>query len=160
MTFPNRKPNRLPDYDYAQNGAYFITICAKDQASLFWKFRVGADLIRPDIILSAIGLNVQEAVLRIPIVYPDVLLDRFCIMPDHLHLIILIQSSDVGGRIRSAPTISTIVGQTKRLASKMAGKPIWQKGFYDHVIRDEQDYLTKAQYIDNNPAAWLEKHTP
>lgn len=42
----------------------------------------------------------------------------------------------------------------------MAGKPIWQKGFYDHVIRDEQDYLTKAQYIDNNPAAWLEKHTP
>lgn len=104
----------------------------------------------PETYLSAIGRFVDTAIRRIPDCYASVYLDGYCILPDHVHLLIRIQSSDADGRVRSAPTISTIVGQTKRLAAKWAGKPIWQKGFHDHVIRGEDDYLQTIQYIENN----------
>ena len=62
------------------------------------------------------------------------------------------------GRIISAPTkaIPTIVGQMKRAVSKMAGFPIWQKGYHDHIIRSEADYRRIWEYIDTNPAKWRE----
>ena len=104
MELPRRKPNRLPNYDYSQAGYYFITLCTKDKQPLFWQPSVGADIIRPPqgIQLSSIGRVVDEAIRAIPAHYPNVALDKFVVMPNHIHLILALAEPD--GRIISAPT--------------------------------------------------------
>ena len=144
-----RKQIRLKYYDYSQNGYYFITICTKDRKPLFWK-SVEADTIRPD--LSEYGEIVNTAINAIPLYYPHIKIDRYVIMPDHIHLIIIISNGE-SGRMISAPTkpITTVIGQMKRWVTKEIGFSVWQKSYYEHVIRDEDDYVEKAQYILNNP---------
>ena len=73
-------------------------------------------------------------------------------MPNHIHLIVVIQN----GRTQFAPTISRIIKQFKGKITKQVGFCIWQKSFYDHVIRDEKDYLRICEYIENNPVKWTE----
>ena len=165
---PKRKQNRLQNFDYSTNGAYFITICTREHKCILSHITpaVGADIIRPynqtnrycaDIIrpctvkLTKYGRIVKNGVDNITKIYPNCLVNYFVIMPNHVHLIITI--NNVGGRMISAPTV---IGQFKRYVSKQSGISIWQKGFYDHIIRDEDDYITKAQYIENNPAKWTE----
>lgn len=158
MELPRRKPNRLPNYDYSQAGYYFITLCTKDKQPLFWQPSVGADIIRPPqgIQLSSIGRVVDEAIRAIPAHYPNVALDKFVVMPNHIHLILALAEPD--GRIISAPTkpLSTVIGSMKRAAAKRAGIPLWQKSFHDHVIRGEADYRRIWSYIDANPRKWRE----
>lgn len=155
MDLPQRKSNRLPDYDYSTPGAYFITICAADREIMFWD-GVGADNIRPEnVTLSAIGKLVEQGIQNIPIHYENISIDKYCIMPDHIHFILSIQP-DSSGRMISAPTVSTVVGSMKWWISRQVGRPIWQKSFYDHGIRNQQDYLMIWEYIDNNPARWKE----
>ncbi|MBR5806648.1 MAG: hypothetical protein IKY30_07765 [Oscillospiraceae bacterium] len=165
MYFPERKEIRLKEYDYSANGAYFVTVCTKDKKHLFWdkekmrlkkKNRVGADNIRPeDIDLSRTGEIVKEAIENIPIKYENVKLDSFVIMPNHIHIIIFIENPG-SGRMISAPTRSVVIGQMKRYASKTAGFGIWQKSFYDHIIRNYRDYEEKQNYILSNPGKWVE----
>ena len=168
--YPIRKPNRLEGFDYASNGVYFITICVKDRKCILSRISVGADIIRPNqAILSEIGLTVDEAVRAIPDHYDGVCVDKYVIMPNHIHLLLRIVGS--GGRIISAPTgaafekqnvsVSTIVGSLKRYVSRELGISIWQKSYYDHVIRDDYDYQLRWQYIENNPAKWaLDEYNP
>ena len=165
MYFPERKEIRLKEYDYSANGAYFVTVCTKDKKHLFWdkekmrlkkKNRVGADNIRPeDIDLSRTGEIVKEAIENIPIKYENIKLDSFVIMPNHIHIIIFIENPG-SGRMISAPTRSVVIGQMKRYASKTAGFGIWQKSFYDHIIRNYRDYEEKQNYILSNPGKWVE----
>lgn len=157
---PKRKVNRMRGYDYSLNGAYFITICAKDRAELFWEQVVGADIIRPyigtdnfSLKLSEYGKIVETAINNIAVIYPNVIVDKFCIMPNHIHMIIFI-CNEYNGRIISAPTISTIVGQMKRWVSKEVGFPVWQKSFHDHIIRNKYDYKKITEYIEINPIKW------
>ena len=155
MEVPKRKSNRLQNYNYATAGGYFITICTKDKQNLFWSTSVGADTIRPQeaVPLSNYGRCVQTAIEAIPVYYPSFELLKYCIMPNHVHLILLC-NEDGNGRILSAPTVSTVVGQMKRAASKAAGIPLWQKSFHDRVIRNEPEYLKIWNYIDENPLKW------
>ena len=154
---PKRKKNRLAGYNYASGGAYFVTVCVQNPSVSLWN-RVGADIIRPDyelveeadIPLSAQGKIVETAINNIPQHYTNIKVDKYCIMPDHIHLIIFIESGK-NGRIISAPTLSTVIGQMKRWASKQIGQPIWQKGFYDRILDSDNAYLEIWQYIDNNP---------
>jgi len=84
--------------------------------------------------------------------------DKYVIMPNHIHLILKIERN-INGRIISAPTISTVVGQMKRKISKLVGFDIWQKSFYDHIIRNQHDYQQIWKYIDDNPLKWeLDKY--
>lgn len=153
MDLPKRKPNRLPCFDYSTPGAYFVTICTVNREKMFWR-RVGADIIRPESVpLSSVGRIVEQGIQNIHTHYDSVLVDKYCIMPDHVHLILLIQSN-VDGRMISAPTISTVVGSMKRWVSRQVGQAVWQKSFYDHGIRNQQDYLQIWEYIENNPARW------
>ena len=118
MALPRRKPNRLPNYDYSQAGYYFITLCTKDKQPLFWQPSVGGDIIRPPqgVPLSSIGRVVDEAIRAIPAHYPNVALDKFVVMPNHIHLILALAEPD--GRMISAPTkpLSTVIGSMKRAA--------------------------------------------
>ena len=78
-------------------------------------------------------------------------------MPDHVHLILSFRHIGPDGRQIAAPTpLSKVIQQMKRIASKQAGVPLWQKGFYDHVIRNDVDLANDRQYILNNPLKWIE----
>ena len=154
MELPKRKKNRLESYDYAASGMYFITICTENRKCLLSRITVGATIGRPPkTALTSIGQCVEETLLSIPAHYPSVSVDRYVIMPNHVHLLLRMEN---GGRPMVAPTVSNIVNQFKGRTTKQIGTTIWQKGFYDHIIRDERDYLIRAKYIDDNPAKWAE----
>lgn len=129
---------------------YFVTVCTSDRKPILWN-NVRTDIIRPqNVPLSHIGRIVEKGILQIDKKYPNVTVEKYCVMGDHIHLILNIHS-DEHGRMISAPTLSTVIGSMKRWVSKQIGKPIWQKSFYDHVIRNQQDYDEIWNYIENNP---------
>lgn len=151
---PTRKNMRLKDYDYSQNGAYFVTTCVKAKHEILWA-PVGARIARPHSTsnLSNIGRIIETAILSIPEIYPNIILDKYVIMPNHIHMILLIDN----GRAMRAPTpISTVINQFKGYATKQIGYSIWQKLYHDHIIRSEDDYQKIWQYIDENPVKWTE----
>ena len=155
MELPKRKSNRLSYYDYSTPGAYFITICVKHHKCIFWE-NVGASIARPhEPILSWCGKIADETIRSIPVHYPAITVDHYVVMPNHIHLLLQI-NTDADGRPMVAPTISTVVQQLKGVATKKIGCSIWQKLFHDHIIRNEKDYLKIWEYIDNNPARWKE----
>ena len=171
MELQKRKANRLQYYDYSSDGAYFVTVCTKNREKIFGDTLgediilpqsidetniVGEDIILPQPLLSQLGKIVERAIIAIPEHYQNVRLLDYVVMPNHIHMVLLF--SDDIGRMISSPTksLSTIVGQFKRSASKAAGVPLWQRSFYDHVIRDEKDYLKIAEYIVTNPIKWAD----
>ena len=155
MELPKRKPNRLTEYDYSTPNAYFITVCTQNRKNLFWT-DVEAVIVRPENIpLTNLGMMVKQVIYDITRHYPAITVDHAVVMPNHIHLLLQI-NTDVDGRPLAAPTISTVINQTKGIISKKAGFSVWQKGFYDHVIRGEQDYSDILNYIEENPGKWTE----
>ena len=156
MDLPKRKQTRLQNYDYSESGAYFITVCTEERKSILSNINVGANSVRPqDISLTKYGEIVKSAIESIPEYYPAVSVDKYVIMPNHVHLLLQIHS-EVNGRTVFAPTIDRVIKQTKGVITKRIGFSIWQKSFHDHVIRDRDDYLQIWNYIDTNPAKWQE----
>ena len=137
---------RIADYDYSTPGAYFITVCIADRKPILWN--VGAATCRPN--LSKIGTVVETAILQIPGHYPAVSVDKYCVMPDHIHMILSI-NTDEDGRQIAAPTVSTVVGHMKWWVSMQIGHSIWQKSFIDRVIRNEKGYRAVWEYIETIP---------
>lgn len=155
MKLPKRKPNRLPNFDYSTPGAYFITICTRERKCIFWD-SVGASIARPQTPqLSKYGMIAERAIRDISLRYPAISVDHYVVMPNHIHLLLQI-NTDANGRPMAAPTISTVVQQLKGVITKQIGQSVWQKLFHDHVIRGEWDYLKIWEYIDGNPAKWEE----
>ena len=155
MELPKRKQNRLTKYDYSTPNAYFITICTKNRKNLFWR---DAEIIidRPkNVLLADLGIIVQRSIENISKHYPAISVDHYVIMPNHIHLLLQI-NTDVSGRSIIAPTMSTVVRLMKGTVTKQAGFPVWQKGFYDHVIRNDNDYRDIWNYIEGNPSKWSE----
>lgn len=155
MDFPKRKSPRLPFYDYSAPGAYFITICTHNRKCILWD-GVGASIARPQKPqLSSWGMVVEKAIQNIGDHYSAVSVDHYVVMPNHIHLLLQI-NTDPDGRALLAPTVSRVVQQLKGVVTKHIGHCIWQKLFHDHVIRNEKDYSKIWEYIDNNPARWQE----
>ena len=155
MELPTRKQNRLKEYDYSAPNAYFITICTEKRKKLFW-MDVGAIIDRPkNVPLTNLGIIAQRSIENITKHYPAISVDHYVIMPNHIHLLLQI-NTDVNGRSMIAPTISTVVRLMKGTVSKQAGFTVWQKGFYDHVIRNGNDYQDIWNYIEGNPSKWAE----
>jgi len=119
--------------------------------------RKRADDIRPqDVPLSPMGKIAEQGILQMAAHYENITVDRYCVMPDHIHILLRMES-DGNGRMISAPTVSTAVGSMKRWVSRQIGRPIWQKSFYDHAIRNQADYDEIWQYIENNPLKYISK---
>ena len=159
MELPKRKPVRLPDYDYSSPGAYFVTVCTHDRRCLLSDIDVGEGLAPPESRLSAIGRIVGRQIRDIPQRYPCVKIDKSVIMPNHIHLIVSIQ--ETAGGASPSPTLFDVVrvlkSMTTRLSRPLLGEEtLWQRGYYEHVIRNENDYREIWEYIDNNPAKWAE----
>lgn len=154
MAVPERKKMRLHGYDYARCGMYFITICTQERKPILWA-NVGAICDRPGVAvqLSPAGKAVQAELERLDDIYPEVSVEKCCIMPNHVHLLLLIQP-DAGGRTQFAPTISRVIKQFKGAVTKRAGCAIWQRSFYDHIVRNQESYQDIWRYIDENPLRW------
>lgn len=152
MELPKRKPTRLKGYDYSTPGAYFLTICVKDKKQLLSKI-VGTDEgIVPQNNLSEIGLICDRYINNINIKYENVTVDKYVIMPNHIHLIVFLH----GTMRASSPTknIETIIRSFKTMVTKEIGNSIWQRSYHDHIIRGEKDYRKIWEYIDTNPIKW------
>ena len=159
MELPKRKPNRIPRFDYSTPGAYFITICTQDKLPLLCTIVGGGALDAPDVRLSRSGEIVQKYILsgnRIP----GVIVEKYVIMPNHIHLILLVEADASTGTSRApSPTNAVIphfVSTLKRFCHRDFGKKIFQRSYHDHVIRNEASYQKIWQYIDNNPTLWQE----
>ena len=153
---PVRKKNRLPCWDYRSNGAYFITICTQNQVQSLCSI-VGDGLPVPKP-----AWNIAEHYIRqIRLKYPSVFVQKYVIMPNHIHMLLFINKMD--GTSVQSPTVSDVIGWYKYQVSKMVnqnsetiGKRFFQRSFHDHVIRNERDYQRIWEYIDNNPRRWNE----
>ena len=159
MENPQRKPNRIAGYDYSQNGAYFVTICTQDRKKILSKISVGTPLLgcpqNPSPELLWHGEIADKYIRQMDTFYGHLSVDQYVIMPDHIHLLITVHNGHPG---RGVPTrtseIARVVGTFKRFCNKEYGSNVWQSRYYDHVIRDQQDYNEVWEYIENNPAKW------
>ncbi|MEG2361816.1 MAG: transposase [Christensenella sp.] len=143
---PKRKKIRLKEYDYSSCGAYFVTICVLNKNALLWN--AGA-LLRPhEPPLSVCGKITKTSITQIPLHYENVIVDKYCIMPNHVHIILFFIPKE--NRQTSAPTLSAVVGSMKRWVSQQLGFSIWQKSFNDNIIRNDKAYQAFVQYIDEN----------
>jgi putative transposase len=157
-----RKRNRLKEYDYSNAGYYFVTICANDRNDYFGKIKNG------DCVLNEFGKIVKKILGNIPVLYPYAELDYYVIMPDHIHIIIIIDPSenvsvvtsrDLSPMNRLKPKIkslSEIIGAFKTMSSKeLHNKGLkefkWQRSFYDRIIRNERELYQIRKYIEQNP---------
>ena len=128
----------------------------KNKENLLWK-NVWANCVRPldQLPLSKIGIVIENEIYKLNTVYENIKVDKYQIMPNHIHLIIFIYE-DSNGRTQFAPTISRIIKQFKGSITKQIGFSIWQKSFYDRIIRNEKEYQSVWNYIHNNPLKYLE----
>jgi REP element-mobilizing transposase RayT len=164
-----RKRNRLKKYDYSNAGYYFVTICVNDRKDYFGKIKNG------DCVLNEFGIIVKQILENIPIKYPYVELDYYVIMPDHIHIIIIIDPSDVvtgrdlsqiGNSKPKIKSLSQIIGALKTMSSKelhLKGLKEfkWQRSFYDRIIRNEKELYQIRKYIEQNPLSLeIEKQLP
>lgn len=162
----NRKSIRLKEYDYSQPGLYFITICCQDRICHFGHIDNGK------MILNEFGTITYNEWLKTPELRPNVELGEFVIMPNHIHGIIRLlgrgelnspHTKDVCDTSLQSPsqTIGAIVRGYKSSVTKQFGLlgfdgKLWQRNYYEHIIRDEQSYQRISDYIMKNPAKWNE----
>ena len=164
-TAHRRRSIRLPEYDYSQSGAYFITIVAHGKQMLF------GEVVMGEMHLNQYGKIIEDVWNALPSRYPEIELGPFVIMPNHIHGIIEIHEV---GAIHELPLPSTnewkqrrkmriplVVGYLKMNSAKSInllrqtpGQPVWQRNYYEHIIRDEQDLQMISDYILANPASW------
>lgn len=152
IDLPFRKPTRLKGYDYSAPGAYFVTVCTHGRQELLSEI-VGEDAhILPQPKLTEIGNVCDKYINNINIKYENVTVDKYIIMPNHIHMIIFLH----GRMWASSPTknLNNIIGSFKTMVTKETGNSIWQRSYHDHVIRDEKDYQRIWEYIDTNAAKW------
>jgi len=162
--YPERKIARMRSYDYHQSGAYAVTICVHKHRFAFGRIKNGEMCLHP------FGRVAHDDWLAIPIHYPNVILDEFVVMPNHLHGIIFLKN-EIPATVEEetelrrfgkpvSGSISAIIGNYKSGVSRKIGRlrgcktEVWQTRFWDHIIRDEDDLLHQREYIHENPLRW------
>lgn len=166
----HRRSIRLKSYDYSRAGAYFVTICIKDRECLF------GEVIDGNMQLNDTGRAVQAEWVRLPERFQSVDLDDFVIMPNHLHCIIHVgaglappgRGAENKGAASSAPTLGDILRAFKSISAiavnrllGRSGRSLWQRNYYEHIVRSENELACIREYIANNPAQWaLDRENP
>ena len=162
----NRKGNRIPGYDYSTEGAYFLTVCTLNRKQILSKLPIGTGL--PDCpenmkpVLSKYGKIAEKYICKMDTFYDHISVDRYVIMPDHIHFLLTIcyPKGQSGTLVptesnRRNSEVSKFISTFKRFCNKECGLNIWQGRYYDHVIRNQQDYNEVWEYIENNPRQWI-----
>ena len=141
ILFPKRKHPRLKYYDYSTPNCYFITICTFDRQCIFGN---------PGC-LNQFGCIAKNGIDNIPNKYPNVCLDHYVVMPNHVHILIMVKEQK--------DSIEQIIGQYKAYVTKQIRKiqpnqKVWQVSFHDHIIRNQIGYEKIWNYIEGNPSKW------
>ena len=152
-----RKPSlRLPDYDYSQPGYYFVTVCTYRRQALFSGF-VGAHLcVRP----ALEGNFILSWLYELEHKYPHIEIDSSCVMPDHIHAILRILGGHIGPPLPEivkwykTQTTNTYIQKIRAGELPPFEKHVWQRGYHDHIIRNERDLYETRRYIQENPLKW------
>ena len=158
-----RRSIRLKGYDYSQAGAYFVTLCTQNKECLF------GEVVDGKMTLNEPGLIVEDCWEWLSKQYPHVILDTWTVMPNHLHGIIIITHDGRGGS-RTAPTVMAkrkplgrLIGAFKTVSTKRINAlretpavPVWQRNYFERVIRNENELIRTSEYILNNAAHWAE----
>ncbi len=162
MSLPQRKRMRLKGYDYSSTGCYFVTICTHNGLLLFGNGEK----------LNDFGEIVDDEIQKISTRYCDVKVDNYIVMPNHIHLLITIGCdalsnddetvlSEVTGKSEHSK-LDEIIGLFKagvsRRIHKIEDVVVWQRSYYDHIIKNEKDYNETWDYIDANPIRWKLKY--
>jgi putative transposase len=172
----HRNSIRLKNYDYSSNGAYFITVCTYQRLCVF------GDIIDGEIVLNEIGKIVQKIWDELPNHNWNIVLDKFVVMPNHVHGIIVIENVGAGSKptqikragLEPAPTekkdhgLQEIVRQLKTFSARhinelreRSGTPVWQRNYYEHIIRNDSELNKIRDYIQKNAANWhLDEENP
>jgi REP element-mobilizing transposase RayT len=168
----HRHSIRLKNYDYSSPGYYFVTICTYNRACLL------SEIKNSKIILTPLGKMVKSTWNDLPNHNSHIQLDELIIMPNHVHGIIIIQDNEsVGAGSEPAPTndikptrhgLPEIIRQFKTFSARRINKkrqtmgyPVWQRNYYEHVIRGEKELYQIKNYIIDNPHKWeLDKENP
>lgn len=169
---------RLKDYDYSAAGAYFVTICTQNRECLFCKIAVGAGPCAcPPVVISNAGHMLSDIWRQIPDHYSGIDVDEFVVMPNHIHGIIVIAGAGDIGRPKSlggrpqgvAPTglsLPNVIARFKTITTKRYADGVkqsgwqpfngrlWQRSYYEHVVRSENELNEIRQYILDNPLKW------
>lgn len=163
---------RFPNWDYSANGAYFITICTGGREHYFGSIK------NDKVHLSEIGVITSKFLMEIPVHFPFVEIDACVVMPNHIHVLIIINHSlhvktlhvarsnanvvkdeDMSAISPRRGSISTVIRSYKSAVSKEARKInpefYWQSRFHDHIIRNDASYVKIKQYIIDNPSSWI-----
>lgn len=149
MDVPKRKLPRLKGYDYSKEGYYFITVCTHERRKIFGT----TDM------LNEIGNCVKTELLAISDHFEGVRIDKYVIMPDNIHMVIVLGCNGVKERETALPSISTIIGLfksgvTRKIREKHPEMKLWQKSFFDTIIRNRDAYKEIVKYIYENPQTW------
>ena len=159
MELPVRKATRLADYDYSTPGAYFVTICTQNRRPILGHIVGGGAFDAPHMCLTAAGKTVYQCIIS-GNKLPGITVDKFVIMPNHIHMILLVdETNQIGTSKAPSPTNAAIpqfISVFKRFCHRDIGNVIFQRSYHDHIIRNEADYLKIWEYIENNPARWKE----
>jgi len=161
LKFPKRASLRLPDYDYSQSGAYFVTICIQARKSLL------GVLVNEEMQLNDYGRMVADCWQDLPDHFEDIELDAFVLMPNHVHGIIIITGGETPP-LQNRSTLGQIVGYLKYQSTKKInglrgkqGERLWQRGYFEHVIRNKESLNRIREYIATNPLRWdLDRENP
>jgi REP element-mobilizing transposase RayT len=150
----SRKPTRLKEYDYSQNGKYFITICTFDMKRVLSSIKIVGEGLRalPIIELSDIGLEIKNSIEFSNSRYKSINIEKYVIMPNHIHLLISI-NNQLGGH--GDPPLQDVIRDIKSYTTHKYGSTLWQRSYFDHIIRNEEDYIYHIQYIEENPKKWI-----
>ena len=150
MKLPNRKSIRLKAYDYSQPGAYFVTVVTNNRKPLF------GEIVEGKMLLNALGEYVDRAWVWLGTRYPYVELDEYVVMPNHLHGIIFI--TDCGKQRKSLGQLigafKTRTARQNNLILGASGQMLWQRNFFERIIRNDRELQRARQYIANNPLRW------
>ena len=154
--FPKRKDLRLKNYDYSLQGVYFITICTEKRCKILSNI-VGEGSPLPQ--LTVYGEIVDKWIDAISEKYSEIAVDYYVIMPNHIHLLLSVIKDD--GRGNPSPTVASVIGWFKYNATKeinqlrkVASEKVFQRSYYDHIVRNQKDYDECYKYIYENPLKW------
>jgi REP element-mobilizing transposase RayT len=156
---------RLPDYEYAQSGAYFVTLCTKDRVFLF------GSIVDEWMHLNAAASMIERWCREVPVKFPTIELDAFVVMPNHVHIILLIEMSALMERTEergghAGPPLPEVVQWFKTMTTNAYIRGVkehgwarfdgslWQRRYYEHIVRNEAELMTIREYILNNPPRW------
>ena len=157
MDLPKRKSLRLHEYKYSNVGAYFITLCTYNKQKLF---QLEHDVGNGQCAVPPTNNMIHYWINQIETKFTNVSIDKYVVMPNHVHMIIIIREVHEFVSIENIMhwfktiTTNTYIREVKNNHFSPFDKKLWQKSYYDHIIRGEEDYRNVWEYIENNPLKW------